>query len=287
VKFNVVKASGHGLGFLHSPGKKPNRSSEVPLWILQAWAWILQKALGLQCETPPWFDLPAMMRFTITTPEVLKILQARQREIAYRDRTKPFSFILSPILDELTGHPIGTDPDKLLLISPYSTQPQQWYDLLYLNVYDGKEYKLGQPGKRLSYEAEPKTYGDVVRQYPRHAEAKSLAPGGGDCSPETVGLLLRTPVVAVVFRHIGKENDRRWEKGEDLSMLAPHLTEYHPNETARLTTDPVLQLKAKQVSIRILAKEAGVSEKTVKAVRKGQRVRRSTSEKLRNALLHM
>lgn len=82
-------------------------------------------------------------------------------------------------------------------------------------------------------------------------------------------MLQRTPVTAEGFRYIGKETDRRWEQGEDISMLDPHVLEYRPNETARLTTDPNLQRNARQVSIRDLAEVAEVSEKTVKAARRG------------------
>jgi hypothetical protein len=44
-----------------------------------------------------------MMRFTITTPEVLKVLQARQRKLSYRQRTKPFNFIMTPIRDRVAN----------------------------------------------------------------------------------------------------------------------------------------------------------------------------------------
>jgi hypothetical protein len=55
-------------------------------------------------------------------------------------------------------------------------------------------------------------------------------------------LLIRTPVSAVTpFRYIGKETDRRWEQGEDISMLDSKIVEYSPNETARLVHDPELQ----------------------------------------------
>jgi hypothetical protein len=284
VTFSVAKASAHGLGFLYPPKPEPDPPFDVPLWVIEAWEWTLRKAAGLPCEIPSWFHLPAMMRFTITTPEVLKVLQARQQEVPYRDRAKPLNFVLSPILDELSGHPIGVDPSRFMLIAPFTSESQRWYELAYVNVYDGKEYRLGQPGKRLSYEAAPKTYGDVVSQYHWHSEAKSLAPDGSRCKPQTCGLLRRTPVIADGFRYIGKETDRRWEQGEDVSMIEPHLLEYRPNETARLTTDPALQYDARRVSIRALARAAGVSEKTVKAARKGERLRKSTIEKLRKAL---
>ena len=77
------------------------------------------------------------------------------------------------------------------------------------------------------------------------------------------------------FRYTGKEIDRPLEQGEDITMLDPHLLEYRPNETARLVRS-VLQRDARRTSIRALAKAAGVSDKTVKAARRGERLRRST-----------
>ena len=85
-------------------------------------------------------------------------------------------------------------------------------------------------------------------------------------------------------RYIGKETDRRWEQGEDINMLDPELIEYRPNETARLVRDPELQQRASQVSIRQLAAAANVPPNTVKAARRGERLQRSTVEKLKNAL---
>src|SRR5690242_312774 len=99
VAIKVVKASAHGLGFLYPPEPEFETAADAPAWVVEAWEWILLGATGFTRNTPPWFDLPAMMRFTITTSEVLKVLQARERGLPYRDRTKPFNFVLSPILD--------------------------------------------------------------------------------------------------------------------------------------------------------------------------------------------
>jgi hypothetical protein len=62
-----------------------------------------------------------MMRVAITTPEVLKSLQARQSKLQYRDRAKPFNFVLMPIIDEFDGSPVGTDPKQLTLIAPFTS----------------------------------------------------------------------------------------------------------------------------------------------------------------------
>lgn len=106
---HVEKASAHGLGFLYPPSPGFDDSADAPVWVVEAWDWILRGALGLQRTDGSWFGLPAMMRLTITTPEVLKVLQARQQALPYSHRMKPFNFILSPMIDRLTGgHPIGT-----------------------------------------------------------------------------------------------------------------------------------------------------------------------------------
>lgn len=109
-KFKVRKASAHGLGFLYPPKTDYDSDVDTPEWIREAWEWILAAENGVPFDAPPWFDLPAMMRFTITTPKVLAVLQQRQRDLPYDERAKPFNFIQSPVVDRLTGgHPVGVD----------------------------------------------------------------------------------------------------------------------------------------------------------------------------------
>ena len=285
MKFKICKASAHGLGFLFPPYKEFDRSADAPAWIVEAWTWILQKEAGLNCEVPPWFQFPAMMRFTITTPNVLKALQSRQRDLPYSERAKPFGFVSSPLIDRLTGgHPIDADPDKFTLVSEYSSNPSSWFDQTYFNIHDGKSYRLARRENRISYEAEAITLGDIVDRYRWHREAKSLAPDGTECTHDTHGLLRRRPVIADSLRYIGKETDRRWEQGEEISMLNTFTLEYRPNETQNLTTEPDLQRKLHQFSIRALSETAGVSTRTIRAARAGKRLRRSTIKRLENAL---
>ena len=284
----IENPKAHGLGYLYPPKQGYDLMVDAPVWIREAWEWLLREVLGSPQREISWFALPAMMRFTITTPEVLKVLQSRQVHLPYRDRVKPYNFIQSPIINHIGGHPIGTDPDHLTLIAPFSSDPSRWYKRPYVNVHDGKVHRLGQPGKRLPSQAEPKTYGDVVAQYRWHAEAKSLGPDGKPCGPRTRGLLMRTPVTAETpFRYIGKETDRRWEQGEEISMLDSKVVEYSPNETAKLVCDPELQRCVQEVSIRKLAKAANVPENTVKAARRGDRLQRSTVEKLKKGLAEL
>jgi hypothetical protein len=171
----IQKASAHGLGYLFAPKPGYNNAADAPLWVVEGWEWILRGVLGLPQIHLPWFDVPAMMRFTITTPEVLKVLQARQSKLPYRDRVKPLNFIQSPIISDLGGHPFGCDPTMLTLVAPFSDDSTSWYSRAYINIHDGKIYRLGQPGRRLPSEADPMTLLEVISQYRWHPEAKSLA----------------------------------------------------------------------------------------------------------------
>jgi hypothetical protein len=74
------------------------------------------------------------------------------------------------------------------------------------------------------------------------------------------------------------------EQGEDIGILDAKLLEYRPNETARLVADPDLQRDIHRASIRTLAKRAAVSERTVKDAWRGDRLRKSTVDKLKQAL---
>ncbi len=285
LQLRVQKASAHGLGFLHPPKPDYDSHADTPEWVREAWEWILAIESGDEPESPSWFDIPAMMRFTITTPKVLMALQKRQHELPYSERAKPFSFILSPVIDRLTGgHPVGTDPDRFTLIGPFSSNPSKWLSREYVNVHDGKSYSLAVHDNRLNYQAEAKTYGDIVAQYRWHAESKSLGPDGQTCTPQTRGLLGRTPVSASELRYIGKESDRRWEQGQEISILDTFTLEYSPNETENLTRDRELQRGMHDHSIRAMADAAGVSTRTAKAAREGKRLRHATISKLKSAL---
>ena len=281
---DIRKATAHGLGFLYSPRQKGDPSGDVAPWVLEAWEWLLRGVLGLPRTDPSWFEHPAMMRVAITTPQVLKSLQAHQKGRPYSKRSKPFNFVLLPILDEIDGYPAGTDRKKFTLIAPFTKDVERWYRLRYLNIRDGKWYRLAPSNRKRAYEAGAKTRGDYVSQYRGHPEAKSLAPGGGPCEGRTRGLLQRTPVVASGFRFIGKETDRRWEQGEDISIVESEIQEYRPNETFRLVVDTDLQRDGHSISNRRWAQQAGVSVTTVKAAKRGERLRKSTVEKLKKAL---
>jgi hypothetical protein len=87
------------------------------------------------------------------------------------------------------------------------------------------------------------------------------------------GLLQRNPVEAYYLRHIGKEADRGWEQGEDISILDAFTLKNRPTEAEHLSIDPDLEIKVREQSIRLFANAAGVSPRTVRSEREGERMR--------------
>lgn len=117
---HIEKASGHGLGYLFAPKerKKREEDEETPQWVLEAWEFLLRRALKLPSKDPNWLDLPTMMRMVVTTPNVFK--QRRPEWLG------PFNFFLFPMLSEtFGGYPKGFDKSNFIFITPYGVRPQK------------------------------------------------------------------------------------------------------------------------------------------------------------------
>lgn len=68
-----------------------------------------------------------MMRFVITTPQVLKAPLAQQADLPYQDRVKPCNFIMSPLTDPNEYPADVIDRHHYTLIGPFSEDSSQWY----------------------------------------------------------------------------------------------------------------------------------------------------------------
>jgi hypothetical protein len=128
---HIEKASGHGLGYLFAPKerKKKEEDEETPQWVLEAWEFLLRRALKLSSKDPNWLDLPAVMRMVVTTPNVFK--QRRPEWLG------PFNFFLSPILSEtFGGYPKGFDKSSFVFITPFESDRKKWNSLWGVNLID-------------------------------------------------------------------------------------------------------------------------------------------------------
>jgi hypothetical protein len=296
----IIKPSEHGLGHLFVPMAEFDKRAGAKSWIVESWSYLIRRFLGLANREPDCFEIPAMMKFAITTPNIFKSLQKRQlvETPLYSQRMKPFNFILCPMLNRQVcavnsrtekmmrlGYPTSADTNHFTLIAPFTDRIFRWFKMRWINIHDGRCFYLAPLSKKQSFEAAPLTLGDVIRSYDSHPESKSVAPDGTPCGPDTTGLLKRTHVIAGTFGYVGKETDRRWEHEEDLSMLFPTLPVYRPDETENLVRDSALQVKLLGVlSIRAMAQKSGLSTRTVRAARSNKRIRKETARKLQTAL---
>ena len=97
-----------------------------------------------------------------------------------------------------------------------------------------------------------RTFGDSVSETPR---SKRLAPDGSPCSAETKGLLKRAHIVAGEIRYVGKETDRRWEEGEEISVLEFTATEY--GRKGKVIATEEVKAAIQKIGINKCARESG------------------------------
>jgi hypothetical protein len=87
---------------------------------------------------------------------------------------------------------------------------------------------------------------------------------------------LRTPVLAAnEFTTIGKETDRRWEQGEDSSMVDFKITEFRTTSKMAVA-EPSETRKWKELGVRNIMRKSGLSQKAVYAILAGKPVRLQT-----------
>jgi hypothetical protein len=183
----------------------------------------------------------------------------------------------------VTGYPAGVDPNHFTLITPFSKQRERWTDAECVNVCDGKSYRLARCQSSKLDKVVPQTFGYILRLYRCHPESKSMAPDGSPCSASTCGLLQRASVTAIRPRYVGKETDRRWEQGEDLSLVRFTPVEYSPLGKVVVADAALLSEMAKH-GVRRLIRKTGLSQHTLEAIRQSKRVRNRTLAILKLAL---
>jgi hypothetical protein len=94
---------------------------------------------------------------------------------------------------------------------------------------------------------EVKCYGNILGAYREHPEAKFLGSDGEPCNKLTRGVLRRSYIVANSHRYFGKENSRRWEQGDDPSMVDFQCAEYSDGKTV---ADQELRKRILKIGIR-------------------------------------
>jgi len=153
------------------------------------------------------------------------------------------------------------------------------------NIHSGKKYKMvdctkaKNPPHNVVF---PSQFARLLIEYQEHPEAKSLAPDGKPCEADTSGLLQRARIIAGEFRYIGKETDRKWEKGDDISVQEFKTTEY--GRARKVVADAAMADRIRAIGIRKTLKLTKMSQHTIEKLLRGEAVKRKTHAHVLNAI---
>jgi hypothetical protein len=162
-------------------------------------------------------------------------------------------------------------------IAPFTKRRADWLRSPCVNVHDGRFYRLALQQTAALDRVIPQTFASILRQYLAHPEAKSLALDGTPCGPETRVLLQPASITAGEHRPILKETDRRWEHGEDLSVLDSRMAEI---SLTKVVADAALKAKMRACGVRPLMRRTGLSQHTIEKILRGLPVRRTTLQRV-------
>jgi hypothetical protein len=135
---------------------------------------------------------------------------------------------------------------------------RKWRTLVGINLIDRLTYQISMTPSGREDKDFPDTFRIILNNYLKSVEAKSLAPDGTPCAPETQGLLGRTQIVARRLTPMGKETDRRWEQGEDPSMLDFEIRNYE-KQGNMVVADVTDRKRWSRIGVRRLQRESGLS----------------------------
>ncbi len=278
------KASGHGLGHLVAPYQEGETSSLIPApavplkelgverWQYDFWYRIVQAALSENAglvitKDLPHFDQPAAIRYSATTPELLRWFKSFNESKPKSKQVWPFNFLylflaeretfVSPFSQLNEGDSNSKPADSSLEIprpiSPYQSSPIDASKTCF-----DRDSGLPVKADRL------KSYANALTQYHFHPEVKFL---NGDFVDR--GTTERRHVFATSANLIGKEANK-WEEQFYLGLNPEDQPDYGLDQTDRKLKLLQLRQAAKKYGVSKLAKAAGISRQHLSSILKGK-----------------
>lgn len=272
----VEKFSEHGLGHLLNPlspesydEEEPDEDSEtaehnIPTkrdFARELWRYMIEKdALAREAPDPAWLDKLEVLRFTGSSPHLMRPFMHLDSERPYSERIKPFNFLVALTTDESV-------PGDVRLIAPYESDPERWWSAPWRDIRTGKSMRpvLGtlEWGGPSSSTVPMKTLRNTLANYRNHPEASLDGPDGRPCAKQTIGLLQRRTVRIASVTHIGKEANKLEER-QVVSDFAPN--DFGDGE--RSTPLDLFLAVLSPISNKELASRSGISEREVRAIRR-------------------
>jgi hypothetical protein len=275
----IRKASAHGLGHLRAPYPESNPPKSIPApcmplerigverWQCDLWYQIIVAALDghpdqVDLDYHTSLNQPAASRYGATTPKLLRWFKTYNLNRSYRDQVKPFNFMLA-----FQASPSLLDDDKGKPIAPYNSEVIQ----AARNCFDRETGKPISP-ERL------KTYCEALAQYHISPESKFL---NGDYLDR--GPTIRRHVEATAVHHIGKEANR-WEEQFYLGFDEEEQIEYGAAPEESKTVIEALRREIKKAGQREIARESGITRRTLSRLMQGKGVRKKIIARIVDAV---
>ncbi len=295
----IRKASAHGLGHLLPPYTKADAPTSIPSpaialdeigverWQYDLWHQIIRAALDghpdqVDLDYHPKLDSPAASRYGATTPNLLGWFDTYNDNQSYSDQVRPSNFLLAYQLNPVAMHKCSkfwaalsaTDSSKATPIklpkpvAPFDTNPAEAAN----NCFD-RDTGITVPPEAL------KTYRVAVAHYHLRPELK-FRNGTYTAS----GITRRRHVRPTGIRQIGKEANR-WEepfhKGSDDERNINYGSD--PQDERGFLD----QLRARIAAIgqRRVARESGVSRRTIERFLRGDTIRTTIVSKITRAII--
>jgi DNA polymerase family B len=277
---NSNRWSEHGLGHLLNPSDPESDDRE---WIAQVWQRIILKALELPTKDFDFEARPAVGRVSVSSPAVSRPLANLNHGKKYADQVKPFNFFLLCHVMQL-GHPVGVNPTKFHLVSPYETTAKKWLETKWLDQYSGNLYSITTTGCADRHRARVKTYGDIAAEYEFHPESKCADGFGKPCAKQTVGLLQRLHIRIDQIKYVGKESNSLEEVDQGLIHSAQSVYTEYP-DPRRDEWQTIILPALKKISLSQLEEMSGLSRRTLIYARVGRKRPHQKNQEILSAIV--
>jgi hypothetical protein len=291
----IRKASAHGLGHLLPPYGADDalEGSPAPIidlatigverWQHDLWYKIIHAATKGHSDQVDLGYLalagPAASRYAATTPNILRWFKTYNKGREYRDRVRPFNFILAFQAVPLAFHVVDAINADLSKKGPKKKDPRPKpvapYDK---NISNAAAKCFDRESEEAVSPQWLRTYEQALAQYYLHPESKFL---NGDRTDQ--GPTQRRRIKVVSVHNIGKEANR-WEEQHFLGLDEECEIEYGCASEEDEKMLATLRVFVESLGQRETSRESGVSRKTVARVMEGKAIRSSVASKLINSV---
>lgn len=293
----IRKASAHGLGHLLPPYDETDAPAFVPTpaiplkdigverWQYDFWHQIIRAALDghpekVDLNYHPALALPAASRYGATTPKLLRWFAKYNEDRPYAEQVKPNNFLLAyqiapdraheyPELFEAITNAASDRPANIRWpkpVAPYDTN----------SAKAAKACFDRDTGRSIPIAA-LKTYAKALAQYHLRPEHKFL---NGDYTDR--GITTRRQIIPLAIRHIGKESNR-WEERLFIGDDDGAEIDYGTTANAK-PLDDTIRAQIAAAGQRRVARESGVSRRTLERLLVGKSVRPEIQQRVVRAL---